>query len=620
MRRPGGQLIGYFAVLVVSFLLALVAGFSALGKQVDADAYDFMFRLRPASWTPQSALVAIDDASLMEFGGIRGLRAMLADALERLVPVHPSVVVEDILLAEPGQPEDDQRLEAAMEHTPNLVLASEMLPDSSGWQDPLPRFRKWAAAVGHVHAALDEADGVTRQLPLEKAAGRQRRWALALEAYRLSQGGVDIVESPQDLALGGRLIPAARADARSVFIRYFKIGPDGSTSFPRVSIKQLRANPEAAEIFRSKIVFIGVTAQSAARDRLITPYSSDRPVPGVEIHASAFETLNHARFLHQANNLEIVVICAALVAMAGLTFRFLAGWSAYVAGGVLLVAAHAFPYVLFTRDVVFPFTAPVFAAWLSVAGAATSQHFLARRRLRQAEAERTRYQEAVHFVTHEMRTPLTAIQGSSELMSRYNLGDEKRKQIAGLIHSESKRLARMVETFLNVERLSAGQMELKQESVDVPGLAAACTERIQPLAERKSIQVRLEPFGEMRLLGDRELLEYAVYNLLTNAIKYSPAQTEVTVTARREGEKFRLAVRDQGVGMDEKEMGGLFRKFYRTRRAIESGEAGTGIGLSIVREIMTQHGGSVDVVSSPGKGSCFTLVFPMATPARTGKR
>ena len=87
-----------------------------------------------------------------------------------------------------------------------------------------------------------------------------------------------------------------------------------------------------------------------------------------------------------------------------------------------------------------------------------------RRSLRRSEAERARYQQAMHFVTHEMRTPLSAIQGSSELISRYALTEEKRKQIALLINSESKRLARMVEIFLNVERLSAGQMELKREA------------------------------------------------------------------------------------------------------------------------------------------------------------
>src|SRR5262249_19012505 len=160
------------------------------------------------------------------------------------------------------------------------------------------------------------------------------------------------------------------------------------------------------------------------------------------------------------------------------------------------------------------------------------------------------YQYAVHFVTHEMRTPLSAIQGSSELMTRFPLTEEKRKQIALLINSESKRLARMVEIFLNVERLSAGQMELKRESIRVNDLVDACIERTRLLAERKHIEIQLEPIaGDLLLTGDRELMEYACYNLLTNAVKYSSQRTAVTVSGWRDGAHIRIAVKDQGMGM-----------------------------------------------------------------------
>jgi len=120
----------------------------------------------------------------------------------------------------------------------------------------------------------------------------------------------------------------------------------------------------------------------------------------------------------------------------------------------------------------------------------------------------------------------------------------------------------------------------------------------------------MEPGTDASLIGDRELMEYAFYNLLTNAVKYSPPSTEVTVRAERDGDRVRISVKDQGIGMDRKEVRKIFQKFYRTKKAEESGEAGTGIGLSIVEQIVTQHGGSIDVSSSPGRGSCFTLVLP----------
>jgi two-component system, OmpR family, phosphate regulon sensor histidine kinase PhoR len=215
-----------------------------------------------------------------------------------------------------------------------------------------------------------------------------------------------------------------------------------------------------------------------------------------------------------------------------------------------------------------------------------------------------------------MRTPLSAIQGSSELISRYPLTEDKRKQVADLINSESKRLARMVEVFLNVEKLSAGQMELKREPIGVKDLVEVCAARTAPLAERKRITLTVEPAGEeLSVTGDRELMEYACYNLLTNAVKYSPQRTEVKISARREDDAVRIAVEDQGIGIDQKEVKQIFQKFYRTRKAEESGEAGTGIGLSIVQQIVEQHGGRIEVRSRPGEGSCFTLVLPAAAPA-----
>ena len=113
------------------------------------------------------------------------------------------------------------------------------------------------------------------------------------------------------------------------------------------------------------------------------------------------------------------------------------------------------------------------------------------------------------------------------------------------------------------------------------------------------------------LTGDRELLEYAFYNLLTNAIKYSPSKTAVTVFGGRDGESYQVSVEDQGIGIDQKEVRKIFQKFYRTRKAEQSGEAGTGIGLSIVEQIVVQHGGKIEVTSAPGKGSCFTLTLPV---------
>lgn len=609
------RVLGYAAVLALAFLLALAGGW--LGAQVDNYAYDWMFRRNPvAVHAPQSALLVVDEATLSRMGGIRRLREILAAGLERLAAAGPRAVALDVTLPDDSEPAADARLEAALAGLPNLVLPCELVDGGGRWEDPHPRFRRHAAALGHVHADPDPLDNVTRRVPLAKAAGRDRRWALALEAFRLAGGRPAVVETPEELEVGGLIIPTGRDPVRPMRIRYLPPGPEGVSPIPRVAIADLVRRPELGAVFRGKVVFVGVIAQSAARDRLMTPFSYGRTMQGIEIHANAFETLAGGVFLRDAPEAAAAGFALLLAVLAGLAFWFVSGWPAYVLGALVIAAAHLVPQWLFARNLVLAYFGPLLAAWLSVGGAAAYQYFAVRRRWRKAEADKNRYQQAMHFVTHEMRTPLTAIQGSSELMTRYNLSEEKRRQVAELIHAESRRMARMIETFLSVERLTAGQVELRREPFEAGEMVEVCVNRARPLAERKQIRIRIERIEDGALLGDRELMEYAIYNLLTNAIKYSPPETEVTVSGGREGAQVRIAVRDQGFGMDRDELRNLFRKFYRTRRAEASGEKGTGIGLSIVREIVTLHGGSVEVESEPGKGSCFTVVLPARTAAR----
>jgi signal transduction histidine kinase len=362
------------------------------------------------------------------------------------------------------------------------------------------------------------------------------------------------------------------------------------------------------------MVFVGVTDQTAVQDRWMTPYSSSIFMPGVEIHANAYETIARHLFLVDAPPLLVLPVSFALAICAGLAYAFTSrrfasgGWKANVLALLVLLTAQLIPAVAFANSTVWPWVPGTLAVVLAIASAAAWRHLLVRRELVHAEHEKTRYQQAMQFVTHEMRTPLTAIQGSSELISRYgSMPEARRKQMAELINSESKRLAKMIETFLSVERMSGGQMELKQERIPLHDLVERCAGRARPLADNKKIEIEIANIPPADLIGDRELMEYALYNLLTNAVKYSPTQTRVTVYAKNGNDRIELSVQDQGIGMDKKEVGRIFEKFYRTKKAEQSGEMGTGIGLSIVKQIVNEHGGTIHVESEPGKGSKFTL-------------
>ena len=600
----------YAGLLAAAFLVG-VAGSYFVNPYFDNYAYDFMFRLyRPAPWRPQSVVLAIDEATLRKYGGMDSIRQPLADGLKIIAGAAPRAVAVDLILADPrGSAEANGALSEAFRITPNLVLGSELL--ENGWEDPRPEFARWAAALGHVHAQPG-ADNVTRAILLEKHFGRVRHWALSLEAFRLSRGGPVIVEYPEKLMVGDTTIPVT-GPGRPMRVRFI---PDGA-QIPWKSLAELIANPALVTAFTGKTVFVGVTAITGeVRDRVSTPYSNGRLTSGIEVNANAFETLAQGLFLTDVADLWVLLFSLGVAAAIGLAFRYLPGWQAYAGGVVALAAAHVTPYLFFTHGRVFSFATPFSVAWIGFLTAAAYYHLVVRRNWHIEQAARTRYQQAMHFVTHEMRTPLSAIQGSSEMISRYNLTEEKRQQIALLINSESKRLARMVEVFLNVERLSAGEMELKREPILVKEMVDICVGRVAPLAERKRIGIVLHPIaGDLQLTGDRELMEYACYNLLTNAVKYSPQQTEIAVSGWKEDGQVRIAVKDQGIGMDRKEVKQIFQKFYRTKKAEASGEAGTGIGLAIVQQIVEQHGGRIEVASQPGAGSCFTLALPQSAAA-----
>jgi signal transduction histidine kinase len=609
----------YAGLLGVSFGLALVAGFF-LGAPVNHYAYDGMFRAhRKAALGPRESIVlAIDELTLLDSGGIRGIRRPIARALETLARVKPKAVAVDVILADRGDPSGDAALAAALQATPNLVLSTELIDSGRIWEDPLPEFAR-GARLGHV-AALQDDDGVTRSIPVDQHTARQQRRALSLETFLVSRG----IETPREdleftqlrgglagawLRAGSTAIPIlvnAREKRRFLRVNFMKI--------PTLSMKRLIDNPALASQCAGKVVFIGLTATSEMRDRLTTPFGL---TPGIEINAAAFETLAQGLFLTDVGPYYEVMIAFGLMAAIGAAFRFLPGWRAYAAGIAILFAATLIPYIFFVNQRVFPFATSAAVAWIGTLTAASYYHLVVRRNLRIEQSSRERYQQAMHFVTHEMRTPLSAIQGSSELISRFPLTEEKRKQIALLINSESKRLARMVEIFLNVERLSAGQMELKREPIGVKAMLEVCVDRVRPLAERKHISISLLPAADdIEVTGDRELVEYACYNLLTNAVKYSPQQTQVTASAGRSGSWIHISVQDQGIGMDQKEVKQIFQKFYRTKKAEESGEVGTGIGLSIVQQIVEQHGGRIEVTSRPGEGSCFTVILAARTPVR----
>ena len=603
--------------MAASAALGLLLGWSGFGSRIDLLAYDLLSRLHSPP-QPSSILLVVDEDTLEAYGGLLRIREPLARGLEIIAPHKPSAVAIDIVLSEPGEENVNAALQRALSRVPKVVLAAHLRSTapseaSTGWQEPLPIFSGEAATLGHVHADPD-ADGVCRRVLLAKAAGRKRLWAMALEAYRLSLGGPPIVETESALEVGDRRIPVSAGEQRSLRIAY--TSPENPIE--RISLKQVLEDPASASAVRGRVVFVGVVVPGGPDQFLMTPSSFGQAMSGVEINANVYETLAGGRFLVPVSHSVALLVALGYAAALGLCFVLFGGRRALWAAATLLLAAHLTPALFFLGGQVLDFAPVAAVAWTCFLAGGSHHYLRVRGRMQIAEEKSQRYQRAVHYVTHEMRTPLTTIQGSSELIGRHALPEEKRRRIAGLIHQESVRLARLVDMFLSVERLSAGELELRPETIDASALLRGCIERAEPLAERKHITIFREIETQEPIWGDRELLEYACYNLLTNAIKYSPAHTSITVRARLDRERISLAVEDRGYGMDPSEIKDIFRKFYRTPRARQLPESGTGLGLAIVEEIVAQHRGSIAVESRVNEGSRFTLSLPRAGNQEAG--
>lgn len=221
--------------------------------------------------------------------------------------------------------------------------------------------------------------------------------------------------------------------------------------------------------------------------------------------------------------------------------------------------------------------------------------------------------EFVSVVSHEFRTPLTGIQGFSELIRDADLGIEEIKEFAADINNDAKRLARMVDEILDLNRLESGRATLERDLVDVNTVLTEVVDRLRATAPRHRIALALDP-GLPPVRGERDKLVQVVTNLLANAIKYSPRGGAIVVGSECDGAMAHIRVRDEGVGIPAEALESVFERYVRLESEATSGIQGTGLGLPIARQIAELHGGKIWAESAPGRGSTFHCTIPLAGP------
>jgi PAS domain S-box-containing protein len=244
------------------------------------------------------------------------------------------------------------------------------------------------------------------------------------------------------------------------------------------------------------------------------------------------------------------------------------------------------------------------------------------RLLEREQAARAEAQEAVHLrdvffsvAGHELRTPLTTLLGTVHLIQRRaereGILTERDQRAFEVVMTQTQRLNRMIEALLDVSRLETGQLSLVRAPLDIRVLARQVMNEIQPTLTQHTIAYTA-PEQPLMVEGDMLRLEQVLQNLIQNAVKYSPNGGAIHVQLRQEGATACVDVTDNGIGIPKEALERLFTRFYRAGNVEAEQISGLGIGLYVVKEIVTLHGGTITVESVEGVGSTFTVCLPLS--------
>jgi signal transduction histidine kinase len=218
-------------------------------------------------------------------------------------------------------------------------------------------------------------------------------------------------------------------------------------------------------------------------------------------------------------------------------------------------------------------------------------------------------------VSHELRTPLSAILASSELLFHHGGGltADNVRDLSRSTYESSNHLFRLVENLLNATTLQSGTLHIRPVPVSLDELMGDAITQVQPFTESKSQSITcVLPEDLPEVLADPHHIVQVLINLLTNASKYSPTDSDIVVSCEAEDGYVRVTVKDNGIGIPIDEQEYIFERFYRVKSNRVTSIVGSGLGLTIVKSLIDLHGGQVGVKSRPGFGSEFWFTLPQA--------
>ena len=218
----------------------------------------------------------------------------------------------------------------------------------------------------------------------------------------------------------------------------------------------------------------------------------------------------------------------------------------------------------------------------------------------------------VAMASHDLRTPLTAIKGYAVTLLRHDkrFDDTTQKEFLKVINSEIDRLSRLLDNLLNLSRLEAGRLEVRKDMVDFYEIVRKTVDVFKVSATKHEFAIDI-PSDCSHIYADQDRLEQVLNNLISNAIKYSPAGGTITINSRINGKEWITSVSDQGTGIPKEQLAYLFERFHRVESKLTRHVSGTGLGLFITRSLVEAHGGQIWVESEVGHGTTFYFTLPI---------
>ena len=222
-------------------------------------------------------------------------------------------------------------------------------------------------------------------------------------------------------------------------------------------------------------------------------------------------------------------------------------------------------------------------------------------------------QEFTANVSHELKTPLTAISGYAELIEHGMANKETAERFAGEIHKNAARLLSLINDIIQLSQLDGGKKQMEYVNLDLFALAEECVSMLALNAQKQNVSMQVQGKSSM-VMADKQLMEELVYNLCDNAIRYNNRGGSVTVTVGQECGHTYLVVKDTGIGISKQNQERVFERFYRVDKSRSKATGGTGLGLAIVKHIVAQHGAKLSLESEEGKGTEIRVDFSDQAP------